>query len=53
MTVAAIDYTYCYSFASFVGPTDDAFGLCLATCGRQHEHPCFFRGAVAGTACGG
>ena len=46
MTVAAIDHTYCYSFASFVGPADDAFGLCLATCGRQQEHPCFFRGRL-------
>jgi len=43
---AAIDYTYRYPFASSVGQFDRGFGLRLATCGANHEHPHFFEGRL-------
>lgn len=43
---AALDYTYEYPFASSVGRFERGFGLRLATCGANHEHPHFFEGRL-------
>ncbi|MBT3202292.1 MAG: SWIM zinc finger family protein [Phycisphaerales bacterium] len=43
---AALSYTYEYPFASSVGQFDHGFGLRLATCGANHEHPHFFEGLL-------
>lgn len=40
-TAAALDFTYQYAFPSAVGPYDRGFGLQLATCGPNHDHPRF------------
>ncbi|MCA9437783.1 MAG: SWIM zinc finger family protein, partial [Candidatus Omnitrophica bacterium] len=42
----AADFTYRYPYASNVGTHERGFGLSLATCGAQHEHPYFFDGLV-------
>lgn len=46
MAGVAIDFTYRYPFASYVGAFDDAFGLNLSTCGSRQEHSFFFSGRV-------
>ncbi len=46
MSVAAIDFTYRYPFASGMSDSDHGLGLSLATCGRSHERPYFFDGRI-------
>ena len=43
---AALDFTYRYPFASFVGEEDRLPSLQLATCDVRHEHPHFFSGRL-------
>lgn len=42
----AIDFTYKYPFASSIGDFEKGFGLKLATCGANQEHPHFFEGKM-------
>jgi hypothetical protein len=45
-SVAAIDFTYRYPFASELLQSERGLGLCLATCGAAHEHPQYFDGRL-------
>ena len=52
MSVAvALDYNYQYPFLSVVGKYDKGFGLQLATCGANQEHPYFFEGKLIRPRC--
>ena len=42
----ALSYTYEYPYESSVGQFERGFGLRLATCGANHEHPHFFEGLL-------
>jgi hypothetical protein len=42
----AIDFTYCYPFASGMWQSEKELGLRLATCGASQEHPHFFDGRL-------
>lgn len=46
MSTTALDVTYRYPFASDVITTDQEFGVRLATCSVECEHPEFFDGRV-------
>lgn len=46
MSNAAIDYTYCYPFASAVTRSKSGANLQLATCAGRSESPLFFDGRI-------
>ncbi|NLH16120.1 MAG: SWIM zinc finger family protein [Phycisphaerae bacterium] len=48
---ASLDYFYQYPFASAVGEWERGFGLRLATCGVNQEHPYFFHGKLRNPRC--